>query len=51
MGGTLVLDEWHANNGATYCATHWTNGGNYEIKVEYYEDGGKALVYVWWEPQ
>ena len=24
--------------------------GTYEVKVEYYEDGGKALIYVWWEP-
>ena len=50
VGGTRVLDEWHPNNGVAYCGEHWASTGTYEVKVEYYEDGGKALIYVWWEP-
>jgi len=50
VGGELVLDEWHANNGVAYCGEYWASTGTYEVKVEYYEDGGKALLYVWWEP-
>jgi LysM repeat protein len=50
VGGTLVLDEWHANNGVAYCGEYWASTGTYEVKVEYYEDGGNALIYVWWEP-
>jgi len=50
VGGKLVVDEWHANNGVAYCGEHWASTGTYEVKVEYYEDGGKALLYVWWEP-
>jgi LysM repeat protein len=50
VGGTLVLDEWHANGGTSYCGTHWVSSGDYDVKVEYYEDGGNALIYVWWEP-
>jgi LysM repeat protein len=50
VGDTLVLDEWHANNGVAYCGVYWARTGTYEVKVEYYEDGGKALIYVWWEP-
>jgi LysM repeat protein len=50
VGGTLVLDEWHANNGIAYCGVYWAAGGTYDVKVEYYEDGGKALIYMWWEP-
>jgi len=50
VGNTLVLDEWHANNGVAYCGTYWAQTGTYDVKVEYYEDGGKALIYVWWEP-
>ena len=50
VGNTLVVDQWHANNGNTYCTSQWFATGNYAIKVEYYEDGGKALIYVWWEP-
>ncbi|MEE8390973.1 MAG: PA14 domain-containing protein [Anaerolineae bacterium] len=46
----LVLDEWHANNGIAYCGEHWVETGTYEVKVEYYEHGGNALIYVWWEP-
>jgi LysM repeat protein len=51
VGGDLVLDQWHANDGRTNCADHWVSTGNYEIKVEYYEDGGNALIYVWWDPR
>jgi LysM repeat protein len=50
VNGQLVLDEWHANNGTAYCGTYWATSGNYEVKVEYYEHGGDALIYVWWEP-
>jgi LysM repeat protein len=50
VGGTRVLDHWHPNNGVAYCEEYWASTGTYEVKVEYYEDGGKALIYVWWEP-
>ena len=47
---TLVLDEWHANNGIAYCGEYWAETGDYDVKVEYYEHGGNALIYVWWDP-
>jgi hypothetical protein len=50
VDGNLVLDEWHANNGVAYCGTYYTTAGNHEVVAEYYEDGGQALIYVWWEP-
>jgi LysM repeat protein len=50
VGSTLVLDEWHGNNGTSYCGTYHATTGTFPVKVEYYEDGGKALIYVWWEP-
>ncbi len=50
VGGDLVLDEWHANNGVAYCGNYWAATGTYDVKVEYYEDGGDALIYMWWEP-
>jgi hypothetical protein len=46
----LVLDEWHGNNGIAYCGVYHATPGTYDVKVEYYEDGGNALLYVWWEP-
>ncbi len=50
VGDDLVLDEWHANNGVAYCGEYWAETGDYDVKVEYYEHGGDALIYVWWEP-
>ncbi len=47
----LVLDEWHGNNGTAYCGTCWVDTGDHDVKVEYYEHGGEALIYVWWEPE
>jgi len=49
VDGVRVLDQWHANNGIAYCGEHRVQEGNYEIVVEYFEGGGDALIYVWWE--
>jgi len=49
VDGHRVLDEWHPTNGVAYCGEHWVATGNHQIKVEYYEEGGNALIYVWWE--
>ncbi len=48
VDGTRVLDEWHPNNGVAYCGRQHVKTGNHDIKVEYYEEGGNALIYVWW---
>lgn len=46
----LVIDEWQTSTGeAGYSADVYLSGGNHDIRVEYYEAGGKAEVYVWWE--
>jgi hypothetical protein len=49
VDGDRVLDEWHPNNGISYCGRKTVSAGNHQIKVEYYEEGGDALIYVWWE--
>lgn len=49
LDGALVLDEWHANNGIAYCGQADVAAGLHQIRAEYYEDGGDALIYVWWE--
>ncbi len=49
VDGQLVLDKWHGNNGISYCAEVDMTAGWHEIKVEYYEDNGNALIYVWWD--
>lgn len=45
---TRVLDEWHPNNGVAYCGEQQVETGNHDVRVEYYEEGGNALIYVWW---
>ena len=49
VDGVRLLDEWHPSNGLSYCATIDLAKGAHEVKAEYYEDGGQALIYVWWE--
>jgi len=50
VDNVLVLDEWHSNNGTAYCGSQRElSKGTHEIRVEYYEDGGSALIHVWWE--
>lgn len=49
LDGVLVLDEWHANNGVAYCGQTDVTAGVHQLRAEYYEDGGDALIYVWWE--
>ncbi len=50
VDGQLVLDEWHPNNGVAYCGETYAETGVHVVKVEYFEQGGEALIYVWWEP-
>lgn len=51
VDGHLVLDEWHPNNGIAYCGTTFVHAGVHDVKVEYFEEGGEALIYVWWDPE
>ena len=50
VDNVLVLDEWHANGGTAYCGSQYVLAqGTHQIEVEYYDGGGNALIYVWWE--
>jgi LysM repeat protein len=46
---TVAIDEWHGANALTYCTELDIAKGLHDVTVEYYEDGGEALIYVWWE--
>jgi LysM repeat protein len=50
VDGQLVVDEWHPSNAVAYCGTIYAHAGVHDVKVEYFERGGEALIYVWWEP-
>ncbi len=46
----LIIDEWHTSTGEMdYVADIYLSSGSREIRIEYYEAGGKAEVHVWWE--
>jgi hypothetical protein len=49
VDGNLVLDEWHPSNAVPYCTEVDMTQGVHQVKAEYYEDSGNALIYVWWE--
>jgi LysM repeat protein len=51
VDGDLLVNEWHPNNGVAYCGMMFADEGVHEVRVEYYEQGGRALIYVWWEPE
>jgi beta-glucosidase len=45
LDDSLVIDDW-TNHGAkiNHCTTALTAGRSYKIRLEYYEDGGAAIV-------
>ena len=48
LDGTLIIDGWKDQPATTYTATRTVISGNHEVKVEYYERGGSAVVQVAW---
>jgi hypothetical protein len=50
VDGQRVIDEWHGSPGyPNYCVELEMSKGTHTLQVEYYDDGGDALIYVWWE--
>jgi len=48
VNGTLIIDQWHDANGATYTADIDLPGGAIPVQVEYYENQGGAKANVSW---
>src|SRR5207237_10227673 len=40
--------QWHDEPATTYTATRTLTAGDHEVKVEYYEHGGAAVIQVSW---
>jgi hypothetical protein len=51
VNGELIIDQWHAASGVTYAAERTLSAGNHTLRVEYYEDGGGAKAWFWFERQ
>ncbi len=45
----LVIDEWFEHNGVTLIGDATLSAGTHAVKVEYFEFGHTAQIYVWWE--
>ena len=48
VDGTLVIDGWRDQPATTYTATRTLTAGEHEVKVEYYERGGDAVIQASW---
>ena len=45
----LVIDEWFEHNGVTLFADVTLSAGVHALRVDYFEFGHEAQIYVWWE--
>lgn len=46
----LLLDEWRISNGdLTICRDYSLTTGLHRVRVEYFEETGRALVKAWWQ--
>ena len=48
LDGVAIIDQWHDQPATTYTTTVNVTGGLHQVKVEYYERGGDAVVQVSW---
>jgi hypothetical protein len=49
VGGNLIIDAWRDQPPTEYRVSRYISNGDYDIKVEYYENGGGAVAQFRWE--
>ncbi len=49
LDGQLILDRWWDHSEQSYTVYRWLTAGEHQIRVEYYEHRGRAMVHVSWE--
>jgi hypothetical protein len=49
VDGKLVIDDWRAGGRREVTAVHRLSAGQHTLRAEYFEQGGVALAYLWWE--
>ncbi len=49
LDGSLLIDEWQDGRPREYTQDVNLSTGTHNLRVDYYENGGDALVRVWWE--
>ena len=50
LDGALVIDGWRDQAPTTYTATRTVTAGAHEVKIEYYERTGDAVIQASWAP-
>lgn len=50
LDGWVILDEWYPQAPTNHSMTRAVSAGAHEIKVEYFEQGGIALITFGWHP-
>ena len=48
VDGVAVIDQWRDQPATTYTAARTLTAGEHEVKVEFYERGGDAVIQVSW---
>lgn len=48
-GGSPIIDAWRDQAPTEYRVTRYISNGDYDIKVEYYENGGGAVAQFRWQ--
>lgn len=49
VDGTLIIDAWKDQPLTEYRANVWLNGGEHQVKVEYYENNSGAAIQLTWQ--
>jgi hypothetical protein len=49
VDGQLLIDKWQDQHPRQFVAERTMTGGMHDVKVEYYENTGRARIQVWWE--
>ena len=49
VDGNLIIDQWHDSAPTTYTADVTLAAGNHQMRLEYYEHTGTALINVYWD--
>lgn len=44
VNGVLLIDQWHTNQSVNYSATASHPGGNMDLRLDYFENEGAALI-------
>ncbi len=50
IDGILQIDEWHNSGGQTFSRDVALGAGNHNVRIEYFENTGSALIYFTTQP-